>query len=99
MKMEHERKCYEFKSEIDSFKQNDNERFAFYEEKIKSLEAQLSKLNDEKTEILGILKKQKDDYNNLQETSNLSNAENESLRENIELLKSKIEVKSLFKLN
>ncbi len=90
--MEHERKCYEFKSEIDSFKQNDNERFAFYEEKIKSLEGQLSKLNDEKTEILEILKKQKDDNKILQEAANLSKVENESLRENIELLKSKIEV-------
>ena len=61
-KVEHEKRCHEFKSEIDSFKKNDSERFAFYEEKTKTLEGQLSKLNDEKTEILEGLKVQKDNF-------------------------------------
>ena len=99
--MEHEKRCQEFKSEIDSFKKNDSERFAFYEEKTKTLEGQLSKLNDEKTEILEGLKVQKDnfkkfqevDYQNLEEALSLNRLENETLRKNIDLYKSENQVK------
>ena len=99
--MEHEKRCQEFKSEIDSFKKNDSERFAFYEEKTKTLEGQLSKLNDEKTEILEGLKVQKDnfkkfqevDYKNLEEALSLNQLENETIRKNIDLYKSENQVK------
>ena len=97
LKLEHHKNCVDLKNEIDSFKQNDNERFSFYDEKLKTYKAEIEQLNDEKNSILGDLKTEKanfdqfreNDFKNLQEFLNISKMENN----NLESIRSQLEVR------